>query len=309
MKKLISILTIALAVGFSAAGQEVADSTAASEAARSGVITIEPLFDYPTAPEDVQGLDGKSEWLLAHFWDQMDFKRKTVDQNALNHAFSVYIVPMRFASKAATDKSVEALLKAIKKNPGLQYQFTRAAEENLYGSRAEVWIDDVYMQFLEAAIANKKIAKVRKLRWENQLKQLKACHTGDLMPGFKLIAKSGQEGIFSPGNHVTVIEFGDPDCDDCRMARLKMESNVALQSKVRSGEAAIYFVVTDPESSWVLDTLGYPTSWTVAAAPDADDELDLRRTPSFYVLDKAGKIAGKNLDADTAIRLAESLLE
>lgn len=314
MKRIIAILAIAMgSAGFAASAQEATDSVsnASSDAsgAASGIITIAPLFDYPSAPDDVQGLDGKSEWLLQHFWDQMDFKQKTVDQNALNHAFSVYIVPMRFASKQATDKSVEAILKAVKKNPGLQYQFTRAAEENLYGSRAEVWIDDVYMKFIESAIANKKIDKSRKLRWQSQLKQLKACHTGDPMPNFKLLAKSGQEGVFAPGNHVTIIEFGDPDCDDCRIARLKMESNVALQSKVRSGDAAIYFLVTDPESSWILDTIGYPSSWTVAAAPNADDELDLRRTPCFYVLDKEGKIAGKNLDAESAIRLAETLLQ
>lgn len=280
----------------------------ASEEAGSGVITIAPLFDYPSAPEDVQGLDGKSEWLMEHFWDTMDFKKKTVDQNALNHAFGVYIVPMRFASRASTDKSVEKLLKNIRKNPGLQYQFTRAAEENLYGSRAEVWIDDVYVKFLRAAMANKKIDKTRKLRWESQLKQLDACRTGEPMPNFPLTARSGQEGVFYPGNHVTILEFGDPGCDDCRLARLKMESNVGLQQKVRSGDAAIYFIITDPESSWVLDTIDYPKSWTVAAAPTAEDDLDLRRTPSFYVLDKEGRIAGKNLDAERAIALAESLL-
>lgn len=287
-----------------ASAQEQADSTEAAP----GVITIAPLFDYPSAPEEVQGLDGKSEWLMEHFWDSMDFKKKSVDQNALNHAFGVYIVPMRFASRESTDKSVEKLLKNLKKNPTLQYQFTRAAEDNLYGPRAEVWIDDVYVKFLRGAIANKKIEKTRKLRWESQLKQLEACRPGEVMPSFPLTARSGQEGVFYPGNHVTVIEFGEPGCDDCRMARLKMESNVALQQKVRSGEAAIYFLVTDPEGSWVLDTIDYPKSWTVAAAPTAEDDLDLRRTPCFYVLDREGRIAGKNLDADRAVALAEELL-
>lgn len=287
-----------------ASAQEQADSTEAAP----GVITIAPLFDYPSAPEDVQGLDGKSEWLMEHFWDSMDFKKKSVDQNALNHAFGVYIVPMRFASRESTDKSVEKLQKNLKKNPTLQYQFTRAAEDNLYGPRAEVWIDDVYVKFLRGAIANKKIEKTRKLRWESQLKQLEACRPSEVMPSFPLTARSGQEGVFYPGNHVTVIEFGEPGCDDCRMARLKMESNVALQQKVRSGEAAIYFLVTDPEGSWVLDTIDYPKSWTVAAAPTAEDDLDLRRTPCFYVLDREGRIAGKNLDADRAVALAEELL-
>lgn len=57
------------------------------------VITIEPLFEYPTAPEELPTINEKSDYLVEHFWDRMDFKSKsTVDQNALNDAFRVYAV-------------------------------------------------------------------------------------------------------------------------------------------------------------------------------------------------------------------------
>lgn len=47
-------------------------------------IIIEPLFEYPTPPEEFEGLTERSNYLMDHFWDSFDFTRKTaVDQNAL----------------------------------------------------------------------------------------------------------------------------------------------------------------------------------------------------------------------------------
>lgn len=298
LRKYILIIVALLVVTFASAAQE-SDGQQPS----SGAMTVNALFEYPTAPEEINGLAAKSEWLLQHFWDQMDFKQKSVDQTALNHAFSVYVVPMRFASKNVADKSVADLLKKLKKNPGLLYQFTRAAEENIYSPKATVWIDEIYLQFLNTAIANKKIANSRKLRWQVQKKQIENCLVGQPMIPFNLQDRSGKEGPFSPGNLMTVIEFGDPGCDDCRISRLKMESNAALMQKVKSGELAVYFIVTDPESSWVLETLDYPKSWTVAAATTADDDLDLRATPSFYVIGADGKILAKNVTVNEAISI------
>ena len=73
------------------------------------VIEIEPLFEYPTAPQELPTLEEKSDYLVEHFWDQMDFKSKsTVDQNALNDAFRVFSVPLRWSAK---DKAVAATQK------------------------------------------------------------------------------------------------------------------------------------------------------------------------------------------------------
>ncbi len=101
---------------------------------KAEVITIEPLFEYPVAPEEIMNLTDKSNWLMHHFWDTMDFKKKgPVDQNALNDAMKVFVFPMQWAEKAEVDKAVDLLLSKIAKNPTLQLQFTKAAEETLYG--------------------------------------------------------------------------------------------------------------------------------------------------------------------------------
>ena len=110
--------------------------------AAQDVIEIQPLFEYPTAPEELNSLADKSDYLVEHFWDSMNFKNKTtVDQTALNHAFRVYTAPLRWANRDKALVSVNKLIESIQKNPALFIQFTKAAEENMYGPRAEVWVD------------------------------------------------------------------------------------------------------------------------------------------------------------------------
>ena len=52
---------------------------------------IDPLFDYPSPPEDMQNLHDRSNYVMDPFWDPLNVKTKSaVDQNALNHAFETY---------------------------------------------------------------------------------------------------------------------------------------------------------------------------------------------------------------------------
>lgn len=270
------------------------------------VIQVEPLFEYPVAPDEIVTLADKSNWLMQHFWDAMDFKGKdAVNQTALNDAFRVYTFPMQWADKAEVDKSVDAILQKIAKNPTLMVQFTKAAEDNLFGPHAQIWIDEVYMRFLETILKNKKITEARKKRYERQLRQLKSTVLGEPAPSFSFTSPSGDPRKFEPIGVLTVIEFGDPDCDDCRHAKLKMETDVEFSSLVDRGLVNVLFIVPDPQPGWQTQLVGYPSNWLVGGSDTAADILDLRSSPSFYVIGKDGRIAAKNVDVETAVKLAK----
>lgn len=266
------------------------------------VIEVSPLFEYPTAPESLESIQQKSDWLMAHFWDNFDFKSKsTVDQSALNHAFSTYVVPMRFASEKEALASTARLIEKLSKNPTLLIQFTKAAEEALYGPRASYWIDDVYIEYLRALTKNKKIPAARKIRYAEQLKILTSTHVGESAPQFSFTDLYGNEGVYRPMSTFTIIEFGDPDCDDCRHSRLKMEVNARLSALVDQGKVNILFIIPDADESWTVGVADYPGKWTVAASFDAADIYDLRLSPSFYIIGSNGKILKKNISVQEAI--------
>ncbi|MDE5646061.1 MAG: DUF5106 domain-containing protein [Muribaculaceae bacterium] len=273
-------------------------------------IVIEPLFEYPTAPESMDGLQERSEYLLEHFWDKMDFKNKsTVDQNALNDAFSVYSAPMRFADAAKVDVSVQKLLSSISKNPALSLQFAKAAEEALYGPRAYYWNDEIFLRFIDNVLSNKSIKKERKLRYQRIKTQLSNTLQGSVPPEFDYITPGGKTAHYHPNGVITVIEFGDPDCDDCRHAKLRMDTDIRFSTLVDKGKVNVLFIYADPEEGWEEKLKDYPSKWHVGASEEVADLYDIRDTPSIYVIDKEGRVAAKNTDVNTAIAIASAAAE
>lgn len=274
------------------------------------IIEIKPLFEYPVAPEELTTIDEKSNYLVEHFWDPLDFKAKTsVDQHALNDAFRVYTVPMRWADKNKTLVSTDKLIEKLSKNPILLTQFMKAAEENLYGPRAEVWIDEIYLKFLEATVKNKKIPAARKKRYQSQLDILKSTAVGETAPGFNFTGTDGKDGRYFPMTTPTLVFFGDPTSSDWRMWRLKMETNTSLVKAIEKGQLNIIYIVDSDLPGWNKEVASYPSTWTVGCAPDIRNTYDLRATPSVYLIGSDGKIILKNAVAETAVAKALELVQ
>ena len=272
------------------------------------VITIEPLFEYPVAPEELPTLQEKSDYLVEHFWDGFDFKAQAVDQNALNDAFRVYIGPIRWATFDKAMKSIDKLIGNYSKNPTLTLQFAKAAEENLYGPRAEIWIDEVYLKFLNALLSNKKIQANRKKKYETQLKTIEASKIGFAAPRFEFIDKEGTTKKYFPMSTPTLIIFGNPYDTDWRLTRLRMETNLQLTDALEKGKINIIYMVPGIDGDWVKETSSYPSTWIVGYSDDVKNVFDLRSTPCVYVIGGDGKIIQKNISLDAAIQTLLSQL-
>lgn len=306
----IKILSLSLALlGGSASilAQSPNDSTQVMD---TGVLYLDPLFEYPVAPEELTTFSEKCNWLAENFWNPMDLKAKdAVDQTKLNHAFQVYASTVQYADKDKVTSSVDKLMKNLQKNPMLLYQITKAAEENIYGPRAEFWIDELYARILRAALSNKKFPKSKRIRYEQQLKQLDASMPGSTPAEFDFIRANGEAAKFFAMATPTIIIFGDPDCDDCRMGKLKMQSNVAFSKAVTDGKINVLFIIPDPDEGWQSKVADLPKNWTVGASESVSEIYDLREIPEIYVIGSDGKIANKHVGVQAAMAAAMSLLE
>ncbi|MDE7159883.1 MAG: DUF5106 domain-containing protein [Muribaculaceae bacterium] len=279
--------------------------------AQESAIVVEPLFDYPAPPEEVENLKERSEWVLAHFWEPMDFKKKSaVDQNALNHAFGIYTLAMQWASPQAVDKSVASLLKSLSKNPALTLQFTKAAEENLYGPRAPFWGDAIYADFLRSAVSNKKIGASRREKFAAKLKKIESSQKGAKAPAFTFTRPDGSEARYFPMATPTMIVFGNPDNPDIRLARLRMDTNITFSRLLKGGKANVLFILPgEAPEDWGKTASDCPAEMTVGASGEAAERYDLKISPSCYVIDANGKIAAGNIDMDTAVITLAGLAE
>lgn len=269
-------------------------------------IFIEPLFEYPSAPDTLDGLQERSDYLMDHFWDSFDFSSKeAVDQTALNDAFNVYLTAMRYAERNKALASVNNIIKNLKGNSTLLYQFTKAAEEGLYGPRASIWSDEAYMPFLKAIVSDKNLSDTRKQRYAMQLDVIKRNTPGMKFPPVRLTLRNGRHSNFEVKSPLTLVEFGNPDCDDCKFSRMKLEMATDIAEQIENGDLGMYFIVADavpeeqPEILSLMQEL--PEKWIAGICYGGDDTFDIRSTPSFYLLDKDGKILAKNLDVTEAV--------
>lgn len=288
----------------STSAQGIAGNTPADTISAEGVLVLPPLFEYPIAPEDLSWNE-RSNWLVQHFWDTFDFKQKSVGQSQLLHAFRTYIVPMHMADREVALAEIDELLNKLKKSPSLLLQFTQAAERSIYEPQtADLIIDEVYVKFLKAITSNKKVPQLRKARYAAQLQSLENTLTGSKMPSFKYTDKNGVSSVYTNEGVPTIIEFGDVDCSDCRITRLRLETDTDLQKLVNEGKAAIYFISPDiadeSVSEWYTHIAGYPADWKVGRAENLEDEIDLRIVPCLYVIGADGTIIYKNANTDTA---------
>lgn len=306
----IRILALSVALmGFTTASfaQQLNDSTALIE---TGVMYMDPLFEYPVAPEEITGFNEKCNWLAENFWNPLDLKSKdAVDQAKLNHAFKVYATTVQYADKEKVTVAIDRLLKELQKNPMLLYQFTKAAEENIYGPRAEFWIDELYARILRAALAGKKFPASKRARYERQLSQLDATMVGNAPARFDFIRPNGDQAQFFPMSTPTIIIFGDPNCNDCRMGKLRMQSNVAFSKAVADGKINVLFIIPDPDEGWQMEVADFQKNWTVGASDSVSDIYDIRDIPQVYLIGADGKMVSKHIGLLEAMTASLALLE
>lgn len=282
--------------------------TAVTDTVARQTMYVTPLFEYPVAPDDLPDISARSNWLMEHFWDSMDFSQGAVSQVALNHAFKVYTVPMQWADRAIVHKSADALLARIKKNPTLLVQFTKAAEDNLYAPEAELWIDDVYLKFVDALLAGKKVPESRKTRYEYQRGPLARTLIGQPMPPVPYTAVTLTGDTTATAVQYTtpynLIVFGDPTCPDCKLAKVHMETSPVIQRLIADGKLTLYYIVPDDESveNCYVWLASYPEMWKRGAGTALDETIDMRLTPTLYLVDGNGIILDKHLGAEVMIQ-------
>ncbi|MDE6561918.1 MAG: DUF5106 domain-containing protein [Muribaculaceae bacterium] len=282
------------------------DSTSLIE---PGVMYVDPLFEYPIAPEELTSFTDKCDWLAENFWNPLDLKNKdAVDQNKLNHAFKVYATTCQYANKDKVTGAIDKLMKNMQKNPTLLFQITKAAEETVYGPRAEFWIDELYAHILRSALASKKFPNGKRAKYEQQLKQLDNSMIGKTPARFDFVRANGEPAQYFPMATPTIIIFGDPECDECRMGKLRMQSNVDFSKAVAAGKINILFIIPDAESDWQEKIADFPKNWTVGASDTVADIYDIREVPEIYVIDSEGKVVNKHIGVVNAMSAALSLI-
>lgn len=275
---------------------------------KAEIIEIEPLFEYCVAPEELVSLEERCNYLVTHFWEPLNPKSKeALNQTALNEAFRVYLTTVRYADEKTTLQSIDKLLSSISGNPTYLIQFANAAEETLYGPRAEIWSDEIYLKFLDAAIKNKKIPQGRKDKFQKRANLLRTSMHESQAPSFDFFNPDGIKESYFPMSTPTILIFGDPEDMDWRLQRLRMESNTNLSQALDKGKINIIFIDVAKKGDLKEAVSNYSRNWKTGKSDGIEEIYDIRVLPSFYVVDSTGKIVLKNKTMDESVGFALEL--
>ena len=304
-KKIFTGLALSLAVA-PAFAQTPAPADSAQDAdtlavpvPQSQVMYVAPLFEYIMAPDNLPDIVSRSNYIMENFWKPFDFTQNAVSQVALDHAFKVFITPLRWADPEVAEKSIKTLLRNIESNPAMLVQFMKAAEQNLYGDNAEMWVDGAYLKFLNAFLNSKKVPQSRKPRYEVQRTTIMNSLQGQKMPLFQYTDPEGKVQKLSFNTPLTLLEFGDPMCSDCLMMKVKLQSP-EIKKLITDGVLRVLFIIPDADvvDNWQRSLYTLPLEWKAGVGSELDMVYDIRVTPSVYLLDDRGVIIEKFLNPD-----------
>lgn len=261
-------------------------------------------FQYPQAPDNLATLQERTTYLVAHFWDRCNIESALSSRDKFKKAFTDYVSFMPYANADTIHSSISSLIKSVKKSPENMLILGQIAEETLYGDSAAIWSDELYLPFAQAVVDTKKIPETYKARFRHHANILSKSQLGMVIPSFKSFDRYGKrtsvtDTISTP---LTLLMVNDPECEDCLFVKTRLSANIKANQLISERKLTIVSIYPDnADSYWKDAAKNYPDNWIAIAAPEVDSCLDLRMTPSIYILDKDRRIIAKNIDIDSAL--------
>lgn len=269
----------------------------------------ETPFQYPTPPDNLETLGERTSYLVEHFWDRCNLKAIFSSKKNFDKAFDDYISFMPYADSAVVFKSIDNLIKEVKKTPANMITMGEIANYKMYGDSAEYPYDIIYLPFAKAMTSVSGLSKEEKGKYALQISQLSHSQPGLPMPDFEMVLRDGSTAHPSDfiGSYVLYV-IDDPADFDNMMARTRLSTDYALNELIGDRYVNVISLYPDnPDQSWLERTESYPSNWIIAASPYVYELLDQRVKPTFYYLNKENIILSKTLAAENLVEAFRSV--
>lgn len=295
MKRIAFVCAVLSLFSFSLYAQDEAAAPVALAAPKT-------LFPYPQVPDTISTLQDRTNYILIHFWENYDLSKPIQDKALFEKTFQDYIDFFKYAHKTVVFNSIKDFMNRAQSNTANLVAIGEMAERNLYAPTAQYWSDEAYLPFIQTIIASKSVKNIEKVRYKAQLAKINNNQLGQIVPDIEFVDVNGEKKKISslPATEMTFIFINNPDCEDCSIARVRLSTDVVLNKLISDGK--LTFVSITPAAyskQWAEDAKQYADNWIIGACDNADDMLDIRRTPCFILLDKDKKIVNKNISPES----------
>ncbi len=257
------------------------------------------LFAYPLAPDTCSTLESRCNYIITHFWENYDISKPITDEAAFETTFRDFVDFFRYSHRNIVLSVVRDLVNKAQSNTANLQKIGEVAERALYGTEAEYWSDEVYVAFAKPLAASKKLPRELRNHYAEQLARINAVQLGATLD-LEYTGTDGAKHRLSelPAAKTYILLFVDDDTDST-IGRLRLSTDVALNSLIASGEVSFLCLCTKKyNADWATAAAGYAENWTVGCGDNLVRTLDLRAFPCCYILDENRTIVNKALSVE-----------
>lgn len=286
----------------SADRQKVTDSV--NEKGGFHIVQSPAELPMPDVPDSLQSIEERAAYVVAHYWDAMDFTDRTlsldtafIEQNFANFAA---ILPMSPPDDA--DRAVATLVNRAGVDPEAFSLIASTAEKYLDDPNSPMRDEETYILFLRHISEAPFLSDVERIRPRHRLADALKNRPGTQAADFGFVDRNGSSATLHrrlADHPLNLLIFYDPDCSQCKeiIGRLS-----ALDLSQEIGIIAVD--VEDDHTAWQRTKDSLPARWQVgfATTPVLDSGLYvLAASPTLYILDSTGKVILKDPPVEQAI--------
>ncbi len=307
------VLYILLIVVICACGRgardRVADNSGAGETSVSPALEL-PL---PAVPHSIVDPCERTDYVLSHFWDSLDFSDtlRTHNPEFVQRNVARFLKYFPEGSGWIRSHGIASLLDSTANDPVAFGLVTDALDRYLDDPNSPLRNEEYYILFLEKLLSVPGLSDDDRVRPANKLAIAKKNRPGSDATDFSYLDRDGKKRTLrttTPGKPLLLI-FYDPECDHCSEILRQVHDSRVIADRVRNGALTVLAIYTEGKRQLWDDTkAGMPRDWIVGYDLDNIVDRDLYAVPAMpimYLLDPDKKVLLK----DAPQTLIESELE
>lgn len=256
----------------------------------------------PSVPPTLRTVPERAAYVLAHFWDGMDFRDTLRSRNRafMEQHFADFLSLFPHADTAALTPAVRQLMGRAEADRPAYGLLAKIAEKYLYEPESPMMSEEYFIPFLEEMVRTPLWGEGEKTRPAYLLEVAKKNRRGTTAADFTYLSRDGEKHtLHGTECRRLLLVFYDPDCAHCWEVLAEIAANAVLAEEFRTGRLAL--LALDAEGNrpaWTFTHDRLPEEWLVGFDPDgaihARELYVMPSMPSLYLLDERKKVLLKD---------------
>lgn len=260
----------------------------------------------PTVPDSITRAEECADYIILHFWDEMDFNNTTLslDSAFMEQNFVNYIQLYDYATaQGRTNGARRLLAKAGVSEEACRF-VVDIAERYLTDPNSPMRHEEHFLPFIHAIDSDNVFSPAEKERLAYTEKRILKNRPGTIGADFVFVDRDGRHRRLAEavkGWAYTLLLFYDYDCETCAGVEKAMMDDAVLNRAAVFGMLHIVAVNVfgDDLQRWKQQSASFPTGWTVGYSPGCEvvekDIYSINAAPTLYLLDSGRRVILKDV--------------